>query len=78
MMASLKLTVAVPGKPSLHITIHGEQIVALGPSAGGGAVIRIPTREIVVAESVDTILQMWLGPGNGCPECAAPLAQAGD
>jgi hypothetical protein len=68
-MASLKLTVAtVAGKPPLHISIPSGNIVALGPAAGGGTVVRISTREITVTESVDRVLELWLGPNNGADE----------
>ena len=66
MSNSFRLTVVVPSKkPPLHITIRGEQIVALGPSVGGGCDVRIPTRTITVTESLDEVLAAWLGPQNG-------------
>jgi hypothetical protein len=76
-MASLKLTVSTgEGRPPLHVSVNTDTIVALGPAAGGGCMVRIPTREIAVIEDMDAVLLAWLGPNNGCPD--APAAAAGD
>ncbi len=78
-MSSLKLTVAtVAGKPPLIVSIRPEQIVALAPSPSGGSVVRIPTREITVTETINQILDQWLGPDSGDPSRAETVAAAGD